>query len=186
MCAPGTPSTASSRTTGGVTLPGHQFARGARTLPIAPPPVPLAPTPAEAAKTAQAQRTQQAEADEILRATVRALVEDPAIMWAGVAFVEDGEPVLGPQSSIALGLGALNVDRATHGINYAAELDQQAVAHGLDQAAVMLGDPRRKDFVQVGLKPSTRSFLVGLAEAAITGDIGDKHRGEPALHVWLR
>jgi hypothetical protein len=39
---------------------------------------------------------QQAEADEVLRTTVRALVEDPAITWAGLAFVEDGEPVLGP------------------------------------------------------------------------------------------
>jgi hypothetical protein len=39
---------------------------------------------------------QHAEADEILRATVRALREDPAIVWAGVAFVEGDEPVLGP------------------------------------------------------------------------------------------
>ena len=44
---------------------------------------------------------QQAEADEILRATVRALLEDPEIVWAGIAFVEDGEPTLGPSAGVA-------------------------------------------------------------------------------------
>ena len=44
---------------------------------------------------------QQAEADEILRATVHALLEDPDISWAGVAFVEGGEPVLGPSDGTA-------------------------------------------------------------------------------------
>ena len=41
---------------------------------------------------------QQAEADEILRSTVHALLEDPEITWAGVAFLENGEPVLGPSA----------------------------------------------------------------------------------------
>jgi hypothetical protein len=44
---------------------------------------------------------QQAEADEILRATVHALLEDPAITWAGIAFVENGEPTLGPSTGTA-------------------------------------------------------------------------------------
>ena len=44
---------------------------------------------------------QQAEADEILRGTVRALLEDPAIAWAGIAFVENGEPTLGPSAGVA-------------------------------------------------------------------------------------
>jgi hypothetical protein len=44
---------------------------------------------------------QQAEADEILRGTVQALLEDPLISWAGVAFEEDGEPTLGPSAGEA-------------------------------------------------------------------------------------
>ena len=44
---------------------------------------------------------QQAEADEILRGTVQALLEDPTIVWAGIAFVEDGEPALGPSAGVA-------------------------------------------------------------------------------------
>jgi len=34
---------------------------------------------------------------------------------------------------------------------------------------------------EIGLKPRARPFLVGLAQAAIAGDIGDHHRGEPAF-----
>jgi hypothetical protein len=41
------------------------------------------------------------EADEILRATVRALLEDPGISWAGVAFAENGETTLGPSAGVA-------------------------------------------------------------------------------------
>jgi hypothetical protein len=41
---------------------------------------------------------QQAEADEILRQTVLALLEDPAITWAGIAFAENGDTTLGPSA----------------------------------------------------------------------------------------
>ena len=44
---------------------------------------------------------QQAEADEILRGTVRALLEDPEITWAGIAFVENGDTTLGPSAGEA-------------------------------------------------------------------------------------
>ena len=40
------------------------------------------------------------EADDVLRSTVEALVRDPAVDWAGVAFLEDGVPTLGPSSGI--------------------------------------------------------------------------------------
>jgi hypothetical protein len=38
------------------------------------------------------------DADDVLRAVVAALHEDAGYPWAGVAFVEDGELVLGPQA----------------------------------------------------------------------------------------
>jgi hypothetical protein len=44
---------------------------------------------------------QQGEADVILRRTVQALLEDPAISWAGIAFVENEEPPLGPTAGAA-------------------------------------------------------------------------------------
>jgi hypothetical protein len=38
------------------------------------------------------------DADEVLRSALRVLVEEPGIEWAGIAFLEQGNVVLGPQS----------------------------------------------------------------------------------------
>lgn len=38
------------------------------------------------------------EADDVLRAAVAALVEAPGTVWAGIAFLEEGELALGPAS----------------------------------------------------------------------------------------
>ncbi len=38
------------------------------------------------------------DADDVLRSTVQVLVEEPGISWAGVAFFEDGELVVGPHA----------------------------------------------------------------------------------------
>ncbi len=38
----------------------------------------------------------EAEPDDVLRAAVSALVEEPQIAWAGIAFLEQGDLVLGP------------------------------------------------------------------------------------------
>src|SRR5882724_1761225 len=48
----------------------------------------------------------------------------------------------------------------------------------------MMGrDLRLEHLMQVRPKPRTCAFLVGLAEAAIAGDVGDHHGGKPALHA---
>lgn len=41
------------------------------------------------------------EGDDVLRAAVAALVADPGVAWAGIAFVEDGELRLGPTAGVA-------------------------------------------------------------------------------------
>jgi hypothetical protein len=38
------------------------------------------------------------EADDILRSTVEVLTKEPGVTWAGIAFLEDGEPTLGPSA----------------------------------------------------------------------------------------
>ena len=38
------------------------------------------------------------DADEVLRSTVRVLADEPGVEWAGIAFLEDGNLVLGPQA----------------------------------------------------------------------------------------
>jgi hypothetical protein len=41
---------------------------------------------------------QGGEPDDVLRSIVAALTEDPAIEWAGIAFLDDGAPSLGPSA----------------------------------------------------------------------------------------
>ena len=38
------------------------------------------------------------DADDVLRATVAALVTDPEVVWAGICFLEDGVLALGPSA----------------------------------------------------------------------------------------
>jgi hypothetical protein len=38
------------------------------------------------------------EADEVLRATVQVLTKEPGVTWAAVAFLESGEPTIGPSA----------------------------------------------------------------------------------------
>ena len=94
------------------------------------------------------------------------------------------EPLLGRHGGVALRLLLLHLDGAAHGVDDAGELDQQAVAHGLDQPPVMGGDLRLEDLLQVGLEAGARALLVDLAQAAIADDIGDQDGGEPTLHAW--
>ena len=91
-------------------------------------------------------------------------------------------PLLGWRRGVALGLLLLDVDRAAQAHPPRWELDQQAVAHGLDQPATMGGDLRLEDLLQIGLEAGACSLLVGLAQPAIADDIGDQDSGEPALH----
>jgi hypothetical protein len=100
------------------------------------------------------------------------------------ADAEHQAAILG-QRGIARALGTLDIDGTADGVDDAAELDQQAVAHGLDQSAVVLGNPRLEYVVEIGLESRARPLLVDLAEAAIAGDIGDHHGSEPALHAPL-
>ncbi|HEU5489263.1 MAG TPA: hypothetical protein VFU84_00600 [Gaiellaceae bacterium] len=44
---------------------------------------------------------ESADADEVLRRTVEALVAEPAIAWAGLAFVEGDTMTLGPAAGTA-------------------------------------------------------------------------------------
>jgi hypothetical protein len=40
------------------------------------------------------------DADEVLRGAVQVLVDEPGVTWAAIAFLEEGELVLGPQAGI--------------------------------------------------------------------------------------
>ena len=80
-------------------------------------------------------------------------------------------------------LGALHLDGGSDRVDHAMVFDQQPVAHGLDQATVVRRDDGLNDFMQIGLEPSARPFLIGLAQATIADDVGNQDGDESALHA---
>ena len=91
------------------------------------------------------------------------------------------DAVVRRQRGVAFGHGRLHFGRASERVDDAGELDQQAVAGGLDEAAVMLGDFRIDHFGAQRLEPAERSFLIGTDQARIAGHIGGKDRREPTF-----
>ena len=73
-----------------------------------------------------------------------------------------------------------HLDRAAHGIDDAGELHQQAVAGGLDDAAVVLGDLRVEKLMAQRLEAFLRALLVRPHQPRIPRHIGGEDRGEAA------
>ena len=91
----------------------------------------------------------------------------------------------GDSPAFALGHAVLHFDRAAHGVDHAAELDDRAVAGALDDAAVVGGDGRVE---QVAAKPSKArqcSVLVGSCKPRVADHVGDQDRRQlPVFHPW--
>jgi hypothetical protein len=85
-------------------------------------------------------------------------------------------------SGIALGLSALHTDGTPQSVDHTVKLYEQAVAHGLDQPAMMFRERGLENLVLVGLKARARPLLVCLTQPAIAGDVCDQDGGEPPLH----
>ena len=81
---------------------------------------------------------------------------------------------------VPLGHRLLHLDRAAHRIDDAGKLDQQAVAGGLDDAAVVLGDLRIDELAPQRLEAFERAFLVRAHQPRIARDIGGEYRSETA------
>ncbi len=76
---------------------------------------------------------------------------------------------------------ALDLGSAKHRVGDAVELDQHAVAGGLDDAAVALGDGRIDELDPMGLETRERPGLVDLHQPTVTDHISRDDRREPAL-----
>ena len=81
---------------------------------------------------------------------------------------------------IALGQSRLHLGCAAQRVDNAGELDQEAVAGGLDEAAVVLGDFRIDEFAPQRLEAFERAFLVRPHQPRIPRDIGGENRCETA------
>jgi hypothetical protein len=70
-----------------------------------------------------------------------------------------------------------------NGVYDARELDQHAVAHELDDAAMEFFDRGVDDVTTAGLQPGKRANLVQAHEAAIADHIAGKDCSKPSLHT---
>ena len=101
------------------------------------------------------------DVDAVAHQVAVALLDDVAQMNADA---ELDAPV-GRHASIAFDHAVLHLDRAAHGVDHAAELDERAVAGALDDAPVMRGDggsirslrsPRSRARVRSSSAPASR------------------------------
>ncbi len=82
------------------------------------------------------------------------------------------------------GHALLQFDRALHGVDGAGELHQHAIAHHLDDAALVLCYQRLEDALAPLPQRRQRAGLVLLHEPAVTDHIGGKDGGEAALSTF--
>ena len=86
---------------------------------------------------------------------------------------------------IAVFHSLLHHDGAAHRIDDRGELDQEAVARGLDDAALVLGDQRIDELPAMGLERGERPFLVDAHEARVSRHVRGEDGGEPARGAQL-
>jgi hypothetical protein len=87
------------------------------------------------------------------------------------------DPPVGRRSG-SRGHAALHRDGAADRVEGAGELDQQAIACGLDDAAAMRADFGFDQLLSQGAQPCQGAFLVIADEPAVAGDIGGQDGGD--------
>ena len=94
-------------------------------------------------------------------------------------------PVLG-HASVALGHAALDLDGTARGVEHAGELDQETVAHHLEDASAMPGDDRIEELAAMLAQAAQRLLFIGLHEAAVADHVGGQDGRQPPLYMLLR
>jgi hypothetical protein len=74
-------------------------------------------------------------------------------------------------AGVALGHAALDFDRAADGVQHAGELDQDAVAHDLEDASVVARDGGIEELAKMGLQGTEGPLLVGLHQPGIANHV---------------
>ena len=101
-----------------------------------------------------------------------ALLDDVAKMNADAKL----DPTFRRKAGVALDHARLHLEGAAHGVDHAAELDDDPVAGALDDAAMMGGYCRVDEVAAETPKARKRPVLVGAGEPAVTDDIRDQNR----------
>ena len=82
----------------------------------------------------------------------------------------------GGNAGVALDHAVLDLDRAAHRVDHAAEFDDDAIAGALDDAPMMHGDGGINQIAAQRPQPRKRSVLVRSGEPAVADDIGHQDR----------
>ena len=112
--------------------------------------------------------------DAVAHQVAVALLDDIAQMNADAEL----DAALGRQAGVALDHAVLHLDGAAHGVDHAAELDEDAVAGALDHAPVMHGDGRIDQIAAQRPQPRQGAILVRAGEPAVSDHIGRQYRRE--------
>ena len=86
---------------------------------------------------------------------------------------------------IVLGHSALDHGSTLDGVDDAGELDQRAIAHELDDAAMEFLDRGVDQFAAAALQSLQRADLIFAHEAAVADHVGSKYCGKPSLHMLV-
>ena len=78
----------------------------------------------------------------------------------------------------------LKDDGAAHGIDDRCELDQDAIAGRLEDAATVLSDQRIDEFAPIAFQGGEGPFFVRTHQPRISGDIGAEDRRQPPLYPF--
>ena len=84
---------------------------------------------------------------------------------------------------VALRHAPLHLDGALDRIDDAGELDQEAIAHGLDNAPFVPGNCRGDELLAVGYQLRKRAGLIRLHETAVADHVSGQDRGQTAFHL---
>ena len=117
------------------------------------------------------------------RRDIDAVAKDVAVLDDDVADIDADaklDAVVGRYAGVAPGHLALHLDGAAQCIDHTAELDEQPVAGGLDEAAPVLGDFRIEELAAQRLEAFEGAALVGADQPRIARHIGREDRREAA------
>jgi hypothetical protein len=84
---------------------------------------------------------------------------------------------------IAIMHAGLDLDSTARGVEHAAELDEEAVAHHLEDAPAVFRYGRIEELAAMLPKSAERAFLIGLHKSAVAHDIG-RHNGASRRSTW--
>ena len=108
--------------------------------------------------------------DPVAHQVAVALLDDVAQMNADAEL----DAALGRQAGVALGHAVLHFDGAAHGVDHAAELDENAVAGSFDDASVMRVDGGIDQIAAQPTQARERAILVRSREPAVADDVRDQ------------